>query len=296
MRNPPSHDHPSADLARARPTRGRTEVASVGEVAAAIRAALAEVAEADGLIGAARERYDQVTGLLAAITDGTDSADVSVALAALADSQQKLDNARAAVAASTREMQQYLHDIGASPGLSSAPAAPQPPEPTPTSQIPVHVRRAAARLPNRRADGESDARGEPRMPTAGIALDDNAGYQPICDTIVSGRGPGSRAPGLDRRQRWGNSLDHVESHTAARMRANRTLRRVTLILNNRPCGPDQRVYNARTGEWEPRRYTCDELLPSMLPRGTELTVWVRQAGHLRFWRRYTGTGEGVVEG
>jgi hypothetical protein len=33
----------------------------------------------------------------------------------------------------------------------------------------------------------------------------------------------------------------------------------------------------------------------MLPKDAELTVWVRQAGRLTFWRRYKGSGEGVVE-
>jgi uncharacterized protein DUF6244 len=85
----------------------------------------------------------------------------------------------------------------------------EPPVPAGELTPPAHVRRAAARLSARRMDEESDALGEPRMATEGVATNDDTDHEPIGDVLTSGRGPGSRGAGLNRRIRWGNSLDHV---------------------------------------------------------------------------------------
>lgn len=157
---------------------------SIEQVATAIRAALAEVADADRLIGAVRDRYEQAIGLLAAVTDGTDSADVSTALAALADARQRLDDARSAVSAATREVEQYLGDIGAAAGAGSASDSLLPEAWAESGVQPSpRVRQAAARLPNRRLDEESDARpgadahGRRTVDTAGPLYD---GRQVAC--------------------------------------------------------------------------------------------------------------------
>jgi hypothetical protein len=89
---------------------------------------------------------------------------------------------------------------------------------------------------------------------------------------------------------------------AVLMRADRSLRRVTLVINNRPCGPDQprrnldgSVKRNRDGSVAYRKRTCDEQLPAMQPARGALTIHVRHGGTLSRWKTYTGTGEGLIQ-
>ncbi|GIL32039.1 DddA-like double-stranded DNA deaminase toxin [Actinocatenispora comari] len=258
---------------------------SVEQVAAAIRAALAELADADRLLGPVGDRYEHAVGLLAAVTDGTGSADASIALAALADARQRLDDARAAMAAATRGIEQYLGDIGAGTGSSgqtdSVPAAQSsvgqlpPPAPGPDDPLPGYVQQAAGQLPQR-ADGDK---------TTGLAYD-TAGRPLSTGPIVSGRsGPGRGAPYLRRDDpaiRWHLMqavVEHVEGHMAALMRQPGAPREVVLVINNVPCrGPRG----------------CRTLLPGVIPARTRLTVFVTDHGQTRYYATYVGHGRGIA--
>ena len=66
---------------------------------------------------------------------------------------------------------------------------------------------------------------------------------------------------------------------AARMRHPDGPREVTLVLNNEP---------------DDDPLGCDRMLPSILRRGSRLTVWVVDADGPRFFKTYVGTGEGVA--
>ncbi|MEV6596113.1 DddA-like double-stranded DNA deaminase toxin [Actinoplanes sp. NPDC051346] len=75
------------------------------------------------------------------------------------------------------------------------------------------------------------------------------------------------------------ALAHVEGHVAALMREQNGPRHVSLVITRDPCdGP----------------YGCDERLPDMLPAGSTLTLYVREGGGLRFFKKYIGNGRVVL--
>jgi hypothetical protein len=168
------------------------------------------------------------------------------------------------------------------------------------SEPPSHVQRAAAQLPDRRSDDDAHASGQRPEPTYGILTDDDAAGAQVGGPLRSGRGPATGAPGLRPSFGWGVGVNHhVESHTAALMRANRGLRHLTLVINNPPCNPSQpareqgQVIRRPDGSIQYKAKTCDEQLPAMLPEGAQLTVYVHQDGTIRKWKTYVGTGEGL---
>jgi len=78
---------------------------------------------------------------------------------------------------------------------------------------------------------------------------------------------------------------HAESKAAARMRQ-ANLREAELAIDNTVCGTNE---HDRTYAW-----TCDKILPSILPPGAQLTVWVTRDGGQTWWRStYVGTGERI---
>lgn len=86
-------------------------------------------------------------------------------------------------------------------------------------------------------------------------------------------------------QRATTAKQHVESHTAARMRR-QGLSEGVLVLNNVTCG--NRGFD---NDWPA---TCDKLLPPILPAGSRLTVWATADSGQTWWTKtYVGTGEGI---
>ena len=144
-------------------------------------------------------------------------------------------------------------------------------------EVPEHVRQAGTRL-------------RPRVPgddrsTVGI-LDG--------EEIRSGREGKSAAADLDHAPLSGLPVvfeRHVESKVAARMREEARRRpevapHAEVVIDNTTCGTNDRD---RDYEW-----TCDKVLPSILPRGSTLVVWSTCDGGRSFWRRaYHGTGERI---
>jgi hypothetical protein len=80
-------------------------------------------------------------------------------------------------------------------------------------------------------------------------------------------------------------IGHVESHVAARMRR-QGLREGEVVLNNVTCG--NRGFDKDYPE------TCERYLPSLLPKGSRLTVWATTDGGKTWWSKtYVGTGERI---
>jgi hypothetical protein len=78
---------------------------------------------------------------------------------------------------------------------------------------------------------------------------------------------------------------HVESQVAAAMRSH-DLRHGEVVLDNTPCGTRERD---RDFPW-----VCEKILPSILPRGSTLTIWATRDSGRTWWRGdYTGTGERI---
>ncbi|MFV2022792.1 DddA-like double-stranded DNA deaminase toxin [Micromonospora sp. LOL_023] len=79
---------------------------------------------------------------------------------------------------------------------------------------------------------------------------------------------------------------HVESKVAAMMRRDGTAK-ADLVLDNTVCGSNQRDQDH---EW-----SCDKILPSIIPPGSELTVYATRDQGKTWWKRtYVGTGERII--
>lgn len=85
---------------------------------------------------------------------------------------------------------------------------------------------------------------------------------------------------------WPDTLTrHMESHVAARMRRE-GIAEGEVVSNNIVCG--NRGYD---NNWP---MTCENYLPSILPRDARLTVWATPDGGATWWTKtYIGTGEGI---
>lgn len=130
-------------------------------------------------------------------------------------------------------------------------------------RLPEVVRRAANALPVRQ---QGD-------PTNGVAL---IGEDQV--KLRSGRDESMVADLHPALASYVAMTDHVESHVAARMRRDR-VREATLVINNEVCEG---------------RFSCDRLLPDILPIGSRLTLYERVGGVVRLRRVYSGTGRGIV--
>lgn len=145
---------------------------------------------------------------------------------------------------------------------------------------PAWIQEVADRLPRRPRN---------KGPTHGVITDATGASlhgPPLAQgggQLRSGVAPGAR-DGI--RADWHSlaqvTSEHVEAHAAALLRQPGAPRSATLIVNNNPC--------VSRGQY----VGCDELLPGMLPPGTELTVYVTDGQHTRLVKVYTGTGEGLI--
>ncbi|GAB2941031.1 hypothetical protein GCM10027280_31850 [Micromonospora polyrhachis] len=79
---------------------------------------------------------------------------------------------------------------------------------------------------------------------------------------------------------------HVESKVAAQMRHD-DIATADLVVDNTVCGSNQ---HDQDHEW-----SCEKILPAILPAGARLTVWVTRDGGQSWWQAtYTGTGERIT--
>ncbi|EEP75291.1 hypothetical protein MCAG_05618 [Micromonospora sp. ATCC 39149] len=110
------------------------------------------------------------------------------------------------------------------------------------------------------------------------------------EEITSGGGDRSLAADLDHDPLRGPPVtfyDHVESKAAARMRRTGSTES-DLAIDNTVCGTNDRD---QSYPW-----TCDKILPAILPNGSRLRVWVTRDGGVTWWHRvYIGTGERITK-
>lgn len=301
----------------------------IHQVAAQVRATIADIGSVRSCLDAALDCIERA-GQDFAHTGQTTAADqLPAAVAECAGVAEQLVDGMGALDQAREELWNYLQEVApglAGPAPTAAPVTTSPatlerqdrphrrtPQPASAagglgdddpadSRPPNHVQRAAAQLPDRRSDEDAYARGERPQPTHGIVTNDDADDAQVGGLLQSGRGPATRIPGLRRDYRWGVGVDHhVESHVAALMRTDRSLRNLTLTINNPVCNPNQpawrkgQIARQPDGRMRYRENTCDEQLPAMLPEGARLTVYVQQGGTIRKWKSYLGTGEGLTQ-
>ncbi|MEV0733897.1 DddA-like double-stranded DNA deaminase toxin [Polymorphospora sp. NPDC050346] len=140
------------------------------------------------------------------------------------------------------------------------------------STLPDTVRAAAGRLAPRPAGST--------RPTQGLL---NGA------PVTSGSGDRSLAADLDHDPLRGPPVtfyDHAESKAAAHLRRSGGTG-ADLAIDNTVCGTNERDQGYP--------WTCDKILPAILPAGSRLRVWVTRDGGETWWHRiYTGTGERIV--
>ena len=108
------------------------------------------------------------------------------------------------------------------------------------------------------------------------------------ERVESGGGDRSLAEDLEPHRGMGPlsvTFDHVEGKVAARMRRE-GLSEGEVVVNNVVCG---------NNPWDRTAdYTCQRVLPSVLPSSSGLTVWGTVDGGVTWWRAtYEGTGERI---
>lgn len=139
------------------------------------------------------------------------------------------------------------------------------------ADLPDTIRRAIGRFEPRPAGST--------RPTAGLLND---------EAVTSGGGDRSLAADLVHDPLRGPPVtfyDHVESKAAAHLRRTGATE-ADLAIDNTVCGTNDRD---RSYPW-----TCDRILPAILPSGSRLRLWVtRDGGHSWWHRTYTGTGERI---
>ena len=236
----------------------------VGDLAGAIEAARGVLSEVDAAVHAAADSVGGARELLRKSWSGSVRAEAATALVALGAALGHLNTVVQAVSSATDDLGGYVgHITGGAPVTIPQKEAPR--TPSREEPAPFH-RRFLDRLP-------VPTRGD--APTDGVLTSVDGVH---IDDMTSGeRGPGRGGPGL--RERFGAiavATDHAEGHAAAIMRARR-IRNATLYINNEVCTD--------------RPYSCDRVLPYVLPFGYSLTVY----GPGGVPRVYIGNGRGVVE-
>jgi len=248
----------------------------------------------------ARVRNDvtAVTAQLTQITRGSSHTGILRAVAAARSGRDHLDTALRHLLTASQHLDSYLAVLV---GTSPAPRSPTPepsatstpnstadptaaaataaPNPTPvgtrwsrTTVVPEEVRKAATDfLP--RPSGVN-------RPTTGSFLG---------RVVESGGRDKSIAGDLRHDPLRGPPVtfyQHVESKVAAQMRRD-GIASADLIVDNTVCGSNQ---HDQEHEW-----SCERILPAILPAGSQLTVWLTRDGGQTWWRAtYTGTGERIT--
>lgn len=236
----------------------------------------------------ARVRNDVtvVTAQLTRVTRGSGHATILGAVAAARHGREHLDNALQHLLAATQHLDGYLAVV-----VGTAPAAPPPAEesatptaPGPHPAAPVGTRWSTTiAVPERvRAAATSFLPRPPgaNRPTAGSFLG---------RVVTSGGRDKSIAADLRYDPLRGPPVTfyhHVESKVAAQMRRD-DIASADLVVDNTVCGSNR---HDQEHEW-----SCERILPAILPAGARLTVWVTRDGGQSWWQAtYTGTGERIT--
>ncbi|MEV0647823.1 DddA-like double-stranded DNA deaminase toxin [Phytomonospora sp. NPDC050363] len=238
---------------------------------------MGSIGELAGVIESQRQRLDEVDAGLHAVADAVGGArealretwagsgrhEAATALVALAAALARLGETVQAVTVASSHLGDYVGYItGGAPVVFPA----REPEVAPSNEWPPpFYRRFLDGLP---------VPEHGRAPTDGV-LTTVSGVR--IEDVSSGReGPGKGGPKLvPRYAAIAVATDHAEGHAAALMRL-RKIRHAVVYINNEVCAD--------------RPFSCDRVLPFLLPEGWTLTVY----GPSGVPRVYTGNGRGVA--
>ncbi|MFV2083926.1 DddA-like double-stranded DNA deaminase toxin [Micromonospora sp. LOL_021] len=249
----------------------------LADVAAIVRARVADLNVAIGELYTARSKIERAHWQMAAATRGTDDAGLSQAIAELVRCSVRVDHGASLVIHTTENLAYFSTTVLGFPLSADGSGRPlQQPEYLRPDAVPTWVHDVASTVHALMPGGGK---------TAGVlALPDG---RTRSKPIWSGRqGPGAGAPGLrrdDKINQWPrlkSAVEHVEGHAAAFMRRAGAPTEAVLVVSQPPC---------------PGPYGCNAVLPALLPVNSRLTVYLASAdGQARLWKTYIGTGEGTV--
>jgi hypothetical protein len=252
----------------------------LAEVAAAVRAGVADLNAVVATLYVARTKLDQARRRLVDAAQGAATAQLRHATARLTQAAGHADESATLILRSAEALAHYSTTAMAVPLTfdGSAPVggnADDPVPPSGTSPPPWLASVAEALLPLLPRGSK----------TAGIlaSVDGVTRSKPIWSGV---QGPGANAPGLrrdDKVNQWHrlkSAIEHVEGHVAAIMRRDTGPKDAVLVLSQPPC---------------PGPYGCATILPALLPARSRLAVYVVGTdGRTRYWKTYTGTGEATI--
>ncbi|MCD0443757.1 hypothetical protein LO763_08995 [Glycomyces sp. A-F 0318] len=286
-------------------------MASIGDVAAELRAAIAMAEEAAEHAKAADDRIEaSLSNLQAALYDSSNHL-AQEGLSQWGQAREQLAEALALLASGNKTMSGYVASIAGGGSGGSSPSAPhatgasggQPPVP-PASTKPV----APNPEPRRRLEGFNPKRSHPKA----IEAIRRVGYPRNAEGRTSARAFAYTADGdqltaeplkpyrkgeapvrQELREPWASSEDmsttwHVEGDAAALIREG-SLKDAAFYLNVPLCGSRQ----ADTELPDPKG--CAENFRHILPRDTVAYVHVVREGRVPYRQKITGTGEGIKE-
>jgi len=249
-------------------------MASIGDVAAILRAAVATAEEAAGQVRAADERVETALGpLQVALSDSTNH-NAHDGLGSLSAVRERLAETLAALKAGTDRMSEYIASIAGGGAVLPAPGGRAGGSGTPP----------AGRVFNPRKFDASKLAGLRRYSEAGTAEGRlyGADGSPHSDRVLRARPPESSPfPPASVRERYRDATPnrgHIEGEVAATMRRER-LRETTLYLNAEPC--------------DNRGRGCKENTHAFLPEGSVLNIWAVNDDGSRVFKRVNGTGEAI---
>ncbi|MGW0434084.1 DddA-like double-stranded DNA deaminase toxin [Micromonospora sp. NPDC003197] len=252
-------------------------MSALAEVAATIRAKVADLNAVAAALYTARAKLDQAQRRLAAVAYGAGRHEVTDAATTLSGAAGRADEAATLTLRAAEALAYYSTTIigvplSAAGGTSTEQSANLPFAPV----VPEWVHHV----------GEGICQLLPRSnKTVGVlaTADGRTRSKPMWSGT---HGPAAGAPGLrrdDKINQWHrlkSAVEHVEGHAAAVMRRPSGPKDAVLVLSAPPC---------------PGPYGCSTILPELLPANSRLSVYVMGAdGRVRFWRTYVGTGEGTT--
>lgn len=249
---------------------------ALAEVAAIVRAKVADLNVVAAALYIVRMKLDQAYWRLAFATQGAGRHELADAATKLSGAAGRADEAAALTMRAAEALAYYSTDVmGFLLSVAGRTTVGHVALPT-ASAVPDWVHRVGAVI--RRLLPRSNK-------TVGVlaTADGLTRSKPIWS---GAHGPAAGALGLrrdDKINQWHrlkSAVEHVEGHAAAIMRRPNGPKDAVLVVSAPPC---------------PGPYGCSTILSALLPADSRLSVYVMGAdGRARFWRTYVGTGEGIT--
>jgi len=260
-------------------------MAALSRVVGALRAALDRLVVAPLL--AAGDEADRIATALYRSSQGAGQPRLGQAVGEIGTAREHLDKAAQRLMAVREQLE---HCLARLTGVPQSMVGGEPVGRDPPAAGPVTARWVRASRPPEWVD-TGGVRFAPRAPVDGrVTSGILTGGSIEGESLSSGGHDKALADDLDLpRLRDGTPpavvYRHVEGQAAARLRRS-SVNRAELAIDNTMCGSNERDFSAP--------FTCERLLASIMPAGSQLRVWSTSDGGYSWWLAvFTGTGERI---